>query len=86
VKNWAEKRRIAAANMAAELGIPDVAKIDAMIGLHQASLRGLAIELMFVQDSDHIERQRNLLADYDRGYVEGLIALAVSINGNASGK
>jgi AcrR family transcriptional regulator len=70
VKTWTEKRRLAAVNMAADLGIADVAKVDAMIGLHQASLRGLAIELMFVQDSTHIERQRQLLADFDRAYVE----------------
>jgi AcrR family transcriptional regulator len=74
VKTWSEKRRAAAANMANDLGIADVAKVDAMIGLHQASLRGLAIELMFVQDSDHIERQRNLLAAYDLGYVESLMS------------
>jgi AcrR family transcriptional regulator len=72
VKTWAEKRRLAAVNMAADLGIADVSKVDAMIGLHQASLRGLAIERMFVQDGTHIERQRQLLADYDRAYVEKL--------------
>jgi hypothetical protein len=74
VKTWAEKRRAAATNMASDLGITDVAKVDAMIGLHQASLRGLAIELMFVQDSEHIDRQRNLLAAYDRRYVESLMS------------
>lgn len=73
VKTWAERRRMAASNMAADLGIDDVSKIDAMIGLHQASLRGMAIELMFVQDSAHIERQRQLLADHDRRYVERLM-------------
>jgi AcrR family transcriptional regulator len=72
VKTWTEKRRLAAVNMAADLGIADVAKVDAMIGLHQASLRGLAIERMFVQDSSHIERQRQLLADFERRYVEQL--------------
>jgi len=78
VKNWAEKRRLAAANMAADLGIADVAKVDTMIGLHQASLRGMAIELMFVQDSAHIDRQRQLLADFDRGFVERLADAVVS--------
>jgi AcrR family transcriptional regulator len=73
VKTWTEKRRIAAVNMAADLGIADVAKVDAMIGLHQASLRGLAIELMFAQDSTHIERQRQLLADFDLGYIKQLV-------------
>jgi len=73
VKNWAEKRRIAATNMAADLGIADVSKIEAMIGLHQASLRGLAIELMFVQDNEYIDRQRNLLAAYDLEYVKNLM-------------
>jgi AcrR family transcriptional regulator len=73
IKSWAERRRTAATSMAADLGIADVAKIDAMIGLHQASLRGLAIELMFAQDSDHIERQRQLLADYDQSYVQKLV-------------
>jgi AcrR family transcriptional regulator len=76
VKSWAEKRRVAAVNMAADLGIADAEKIDVMIGLHQASLRGMAIELMFVQDSAHIESQRQLLADYDRHYVESLISEA----------
>jgi hypothetical protein len=41
--------------------------------LHQASLRGLAIELMFAQDSTHIERQRQLLADFDLGYIKQLV-------------
>ena len=73
VKTWTEKRRLAAVNMAADLGIADVSKVDTMIGLHQASLRGLAIELMFAQDSTHIERQRQLLADFDLGYIKQLV-------------
>jgi hypothetical protein len=42
--------------------------------LHQASLRGLAIELMFTQDPGEVESARNLLAQFDRMHVEALIA------------
>jgi AcrR family transcriptional regulator len=74
IKSWQEKRHRAAVSMAADLGIDDAEKVDAMIGLHQASLRGLAIEMMFVQDHALVQRQRQLLAAHDQGYVKRLIS------------
>lgn len=71
-KVWRERRREAAVQMAADLGIEDVTQVDALLGLQSASLSGMAIELMFVQDSAHIDRQRQLLADFNGDYVQKL--------------
>ncbi|MBC7982544.1 MAG: TetR/AcrR family transcriptional regulator [Candidatus Obscuribacterales bacterium] len=71
---WAELRKTAAAQVAADLGITDVAKVEDLITLHQTSLRGLAIELMFVHDREEVERARRLLGHYERIFVEKLIA------------
>jgi AcrR family transcriptional regulator len=71
-KIWRERRREAAVQMAAELGIDDVTQIDALLGLQAASLSGMAIERMFVQDSAHIDRQRKLLVDFNSEYVQKL--------------
>jgi hypothetical protein len=38
-----------------------------------ASLRGLAISLMFTQDPDEVEQARDLLTQYERTFARGLI-------------
>jgi len=75
-KGWVEVRRRAAERMAADLGVSDVAQLDTLITLHQASLRGLALELMFVQDPEGIERARQMLANHDRMIADRLVANA----------
>jgi ribosomal protein L20 len=72
-KLWIEARSNAAARMATDLGVTNVAELESLITLHQASLRGLAIELMFVRESEGIEKARRLLADYDRLFAEKLV-------------
>jgi AcrR family transcriptional regulator len=77
-KVWIEARSNAAARMAADLGVSNVADIESLITLHQASMRGLAIEMMFVRESEGIDKARRLLADYDRLFAEKLVAAAKS--------
>jgi AcrR family transcriptional regulator len=66
--------RNSAAKMAADLGVKDIAQIANMIRLHQASMRGLAIELMFSHDAQEVENARLLQAHFDRSFVEKLVA------------
>ena len=75
-KVWIEARGNAATRMAADLGVGNVDEIETLITLHQASMRGLAIELMFVRESEGIDKARRLLADYDRLFAEKLVAAA----------
>ena len=64
VSKWADVRRNAAQRMASDLGISDTKRIEEWITLREASLRGLAIELMFLNDREQIERARRLLREY----------------------
>jgi AcrR family transcriptional regulator len=63
-----------AARLATTLGGADVKTLDDLILLHLASLRGLAISLMFTQDPEEVEQARNLLTHYERTFAQGLIA------------
>jgi AcrR family transcriptional regulator len=63
-----------AARFAATLRVSDVKALDDLILVHLASLRGLAISLMFAQDPDEVEQARNLLTHYERNFAKGLIA------------
>jgi len=76
LKLWADMRNQAAARMAESLGIADVGKVADLISLHQTSMRGLAIELMFTHDPAEVERLRQLQAHFDRTYMEKLVAVA----------
>jgi AcrR family transcriptional regulator len=75
-RNWADLRKQAATRLAADLGIPDVGKLEDYVTLHQTSLRGLAIELIFANDPGDVERARRLLAQYERAFINHLMAKA----------
>jgi AcrR family transcriptional regulator len=72
-RNWADMRKQAAARLAADLGISDVQKLEDYVTLHQTSLRGLAIELMFANDREDVERARRLLAQYEKAFIQHLM-------------
>jgi len=62
--------------VAEEAGITDRDQVDAMVTLHMAAMRGLAIELMFTQDQAMVDRAYGLLKRYKTGLMEALIAEA----------
>ena len=62
--------------LAQELGIEDREAIDAMVGLHMAAMRGLAMELLVTGDRDQVERSFALLKSYKDILIAGLIAKA----------
>jgi len=59
---------------AQEIGIADRDAIDAMVTLHMAAMRGLAIELMFTKDRAVVDRAYALLKTYKAGLVEAMLA------------
>jgi AcrR family transcriptional regulator len=71
-RNWADMRKQAAARLAADLGVSDARKLEDYVTLHQTSLRGLAIELMFANDREEVERARRLLAQYENAFLAHL--------------
>jgi AcrR family transcriptional regulator len=77
-RNWADIRKQAAARLAADLGIADVRKLEDYVTLHQTSLRGLAIELMFANEREDVERARRLLAQYEKAFIDYLMKKAKS--------
>jgi AcrR family transcriptional regulator len=74
VREMATMRGESAARFAATLGVADVKALDDLILVHLASLRGLAISLMFAQDPEEVERARDLLTHYERTFAQGLMA------------
>ncbi|HYM34395.1 MAG TPA: helix-turn-helix domain-containing protein [Steroidobacteraceae bacterium] len=68
-----QMRKQAAERMAADLPTQDVVKINHLLRLHQAALRGLAIELMFSRDEADIEATRGLLVQYERDFVQKIV-------------
>jgi AcrR family transcriptional regulator len=75
LKQWADMRRTAAVNMSKTLGVPQaVDQVEMLISLHQTGMRGLAIELMFAHEPDEVERMRQLQVQYERTFVEKLVA------------
>jgi len=59
--------------VAEEAGIEDREQVDAMVTLHMAAMRGLAIELMFTQDQAMVDRAYELLKRYKTWLMETLI-------------
>jgi AcrR family transcriptional regulator len=59
---------------ARDIGITDREAVDAMVCLHMAAMRGLAIERMFSKDKAVIERALELLKTYKAGFVEAMLA------------
>jgi AcrR family transcriptional regulator len=66
-------RKQAAERMASDLPTKEVIKINRLLRLHQAALRGLAIELMFSRDESDIEATRQLLVQYERDFVQKIV-------------
>ncbi len=62
--------------LAQEIGIEDREAIDAMVGLHMAAMRGLAMELLVTGDREQVERSFALLKTYKDILIAGLIAKA----------
>ena len=67
-------RAESAARFATTLGVTDVKPLDDLILAHLASLRGLAISLLFTRDPDEVEAARNLLTHYERTFAKKLVA------------
>jgi len=67
-------RAESAARFATTLGVTAIKPLEDLILLHLASLRGLAISLMFTQDPDEVEKARDLLTHYERTFAQGLIS------------
>jgi AcrR family transcriptional regulator len=63
----------AAQRMAGDLPTKEVGKIQRLLRLHQAALRGLAIELMFSRDEKEIEATRQMLVQYERDFVQQIV-------------
>ena len=75
LKSWHESNRVAAARMAADLGVTCVPEVATLIRMHQAARRGLALELMFTHDADEVEKAHELLTKFERAYAEKLVGL-----------
>jgi AcrR family transcriptional regulator len=75
VKQRIAARRDAVKRATTESGLTatDARKLETLIELHQASLRGLALELMFTRDAATVENSRQLLMQYERTFLETLV-------------
>jgi len=73
-KAWMQSKHDAAMHMAADLGIDDALQVEHLICLHQACMRGLAIELMFTGKQQEIEAARQLQVRFDRAFAEKLVS------------
>lgn len=73
-KTWMDVRKKAAMRMATDLGVDDTDDLETLITLRQACLRGLSIELIFLEDRNDVEKARQLLATYDRFFADQLVA------------
>jgi len=67
-------RERAAALMGKELGIENLALLQRFLRLHGAALRGLAFETTFTGDIKGLEEARALFWQYERSFIEGLMA------------
>jgi AcrR family transcriptional regulator len=67
-------RRQAAERMAFDLPSREVGRIEIMLGLHMAALRGLAVELMFARDEKEVEAARQLLVEYERAFARQVVS------------
>lgn len=73
-KMWVQSKRDAAVKMAADLGVEDVVAVANLIRLHQACMRGLAMELMFTRNAADVEAARALQVGFARTFAESLVA------------
>lgn len=63
-----------ATSLAKALAVEDAQALDDLILIHDASLRGLTINLMFAQEPAQVEAARALLEHYEHTFARGLIA------------
>ena len=66
-------RAESAARLSNTLGVNDVQALDDLILIHNASLRGLTINVMFSQDREAVEAARQLLTHYERTFARKLM-------------
>lgn len=59
-----------------DLGLRDDARVEAMITLHQAALRGLSIELLFAQDRRRVDAAFALLKSYKDVFIAQMVVPA----------
>ena len=78
-----ENRRKRMWELAQEIGIKDREAIDAMVGLHMAAMRGLAMELLVTGDRAQVERSFALLKSYKDILITGLLAKAKAARASA---
>lgn len=78
-----ENRRLRMWELAQEIGIEDRDAIEAMVGLHMAAMRGLAMELLVTGDRAQVERSFALLKAYKDTLIAGLIAKAKAATARA---
>ncbi len=78
-----ENRRLRMWELAQEIGIEDRDAIEAMVGLHMAAMRGLAMELLVTGDRAQVERSFALLKAYKDTLIAGLIAKARAARASA---
>src|SRR5262249_39368071 len=69
VQFYQEFRRSAARKTAENMQTDKIEAVEDMVRVHQAALRGLAIELMFMDDMPATERALRLLARYERAFM-----------------
>jgi AcrR family transcriptional regulator len=72
VQFYQEFRRMAARKTAENMQTDKIEAVEDMVRVHQAALRGLAIELMFMDDMPATERALRLLARYERAFMTHL--------------
>jgi AcrR family transcriptional regulator len=75
-RTWVQSKYDAAEMVAADLGVDDVGAVATFISLHQACMRGLAIELMFTHNPDEVEAARQLQTAFQRTFADNLVAEA----------
>jgi AcrR family transcriptional regulator len=73
-KMWIQSPHSVAVRIAEHLGVDDIAAVANLIRLHQACMRGLALELMFTRNAEEVEAARHLQVNFGRAFAEQLIA------------
>ncbi len=63
----------AAKVVAGDIGVSDESTVATMLYLHQATLRGLVIELLCTQDEQRVEAARRLFTHYSHAFAQTLI-------------
>jgi AcrR family transcriptional regulator len=72
IKQMNQMRTKAAEHVAQDLGVTDTTTVANMLHLHQAALRGLALELLFTDDAESVEHARTLFKQYSHTFADAL--------------